>query len=82
MTQSMTNTHPTEARLFPQKGDTFGLIVQFGKGHVVLSVYVRLKRQKHYDLFSRQRFETIAAAKVVCALLDDTMQVVIVKNDF
>jgi hypothetical protein len=80
--RGLANTHPKMAKRFPQNGDTFGLIVVFGKDHVILSVYVRLARQKHFDLYAREKFQTVAAAKVACAMLDEDMQVVVVSNTF
>lgn len=82
MNQSTTDTYPKRSYLFPQNGDTFGLIVVLSKDHVVLSVYVRLKKKKHYDLYMRQPLQTIATAKVLCANLDPDMDVIVVKNEF
>lgn len=67
---------------FPQRGDTFGLIVVLSKNEVILSVYVRLRKQKHYDLYSREPLETVSSAKFKCALLDPGMQVIVVSNTF
>ena len=63
-------------------GDVFALIDVLDKSAVVLSLYVRLKHNKHLKVVYRQWFTSVVEARRHCIAHEDGLEPTVIKNRF
>lgn len=63
-------------------GRFFGLFSLTGETEGVLSVFMRLRKQKHYSLYERRSFPNSAQAGRYLAGMEKTARMFVVRNEF